>query len=1432
MATIALDRRFWEWSKGDPVDPDVLARAYRPTDLLSWDDVSARRRVVLLAEAGSGKTKEMREQARLRVTAGQQAFFATVEDLAEDGLDGALSAAERPHLATWRTSDQDAWFFIDSIDEAKLGRVRLDRAFRRIADGISGAERRAHVILSCRLLDWEFASDLERLKAELPIPPDPNLPPPPSGDEVLVQVLRHEKPKEEKLTAEQPLVVLMVALDEPRLRRFASEKGVLDVAPFLDQIQSANLWRFARRPLDLDWLVQFWKNHGRLGSLAEMLESSLAARAAETKTDRARDDTLDATRALHAIERIGASLVFGRKATISVPDSELLRPEDERPLNVDEVLPDWSAQDRSHLLSRPIFDPATFGRVRLHNDNEGTVRGYLTARWLRRLRENNLSRGELFGLIFATSYGIDLIKPSVQETAAWLALWDEDVGGEVARREPALLLTAGDPASLSPAVRAAVLTDIINRLATGARLPMLDFDSVKRFSRPDLSSVITVLWPQYAGCAEARELMLRIVWLGRLADCAQLAEQALHTYAERYTRIIAGRAICAAGDAAMKLRYAAFVRASCATLPNTITIDAIDALFPTVIGVADLLALLACIDVANADGGLSIDWQLPGWIDRVIDRAALEALLRGMLEGLGPEAQDVGQLPNKRDETYLIGLAAAAHRLLAEFCADGEAPTDAIDAAMRIGIAFRYGRHSVPEIKDPGSELRRTAARRRLALWRVAQQRGHPQTLMQIEFGFSLGLQLEDLDWLLADALARTSENERRLAINASMKLWRGAGEPADLLERIERVAQRDPVLLGDYRAWITPRTMSAEEAAQEERWKAVRERNFVDRAAREASWIEFAERLRKDPDELRRLRPPTAEGVDARLFYLWQLLSADIGSRYAIDSVAPLARMFGAEVAALFRDALIAHWRLWRPRLKSQRKGAQLNQVSMIDIMGITGISLEAAGNPKWADALSVDEAILAAEYATLEINGYPAWLLGLAQAKPAQVREVLLSEVSAELDDPAPKPRYDNLEDIARADARIAGLMAPAFLSKLRQRSNIPTQALSPLLVATVKGIGVERAELGNLLLARFAEAEDGERSGLFLSAAFAIDAVAATEALTHRLDELDGRAQTELVQQILPSIFGTSFHGPEFEPPTLDLATLERLLTIAFHTLRVDEDHARPSGQVFSPDQRDYAEHARGRAFQQLANTPGRASFETILRLTENPECPIPRSRLLEIARNRAAEDAEATAWAPSDALTVEANAEAPPRTAKDLQSTALRRLDDMQYDLLHGDFSQGATLKAQPDETAVQNWIADRLRLKQRQAYSVEREPHVAGEKEPDVRLRAKATDASLAIEIKVAESWSITQLDAALSEQLCGRYLRAPDARHGILLLVHQDARPRGWKDPETSQFLTLAELTERLCQLAAEIASAAPDAPQPEIAIVDVSSCDDKRTKR
>jgi hypothetical protein len=303
-------------ARGGISDPDLISR-WRSDNLLSWENISARRRAIILAEAGSGKTVEMREQARRRTEAGQFAFYTTVEDVGRDGLDNALVPGDRARLVSWRgKSDASAWLFVDSVDEAKLSGIRLERAIRRIADGIVGSERRAHVILSGRLTDWEFRRDLGRLAEGLPVPKDPILPPPPTAEQVLMGALRHERPKRQTEPAETPLVVLIAALDPDRVRLFATAEGAPNVDAFLDQIETANLWRFARRPLDLDWLVEFWVSHGRLGSLAEMLENSLTARVRETNLDRAHGDALNETRASQAIERIGAALVFGRKTAV------------------------------------------------------------------------------------------------------------------------------------------------------------------------------------------------------------------------------------------------------------------------------------------------------------------------------------------------------------------------------------------------------------------------------------------------------------------------------------------------------------------------------------------------------------------------------------------------------------------------------------------------------------------------------------------------------------------------------------------------------------------------------------------------------------------------------------------------------------------------------------------------------------------------------------------------------------------------------------------------------------------------------------------------------------------------------------------------------------------------------------------------------------
>ena len=56
-------------------------------------------------------------------------------------------------------------------------------------------------------------------------------------------------------------------------------------------------------------------------------------------------------------------------------------------LDTSKYLKDWDATERSALLRRALFDPATYGRVRFHHRS---VQEYLAAYRLKRLKEKGL----------------------------------------------------------------------------------------------------------------------------------------------------------------------------------------------------------------------------------------------------------------------------------------------------------------------------------------------------------------------------------------------------------------------------------------------------------------------------------------------------------------------------------------------------------------------------------------------------------------------------------------------------------------------------------------------------------------------------------------------------------------------------------------------------------------------------------------------------------------------------------------------------------------------------------------------------------------------------------------------------------------------------------------------------------------------------------
>lgn len=1454
---IELKRQFVEWREkdGELSDPELYLRFGLRDKSKGWPDILKSHRVVVLAEAGSGKTEELKEQARRRSAEGAFAFYATVQDVGREGLDTAIDGSvggSRGSLAAWRASDQPAWFFVDSIDEAKLDGVRLERALSRLAEAIVGAEARAHIVLAGRHTDWEFRRDLRRLEEVLPGPTIGTLPAPPSPSELLVRAIRHEEVSPTDQKREEPVVVLIAPLDAERVRLFASGKGAPNLDAFINEIEAANLWQFARRPLDLDWLVQFWNANNRLGSLAEMLANSLSERLRESNLDRARRDPLTAERAMAACERVGAALVLCRQATISIPDSEIVLSGNSPPLDLAAVLLDFGADQRTRLLNRPVFDPATFGRARLHNDNQGVVRAYLAARWLLRLRRANLSQRTLFSLLFAETYGINVVKPSLQETAAWLSLWDDDVAQEVIRRAPHLLLTAGDPATLSEFNRANALIQLIERTVNNDEtVPMLDFDSVKRFSKPDLSPTVRSLWARHKSHEAASQLLLQIIWLGPLRDCVDLAmEAAFDDAGNRYRQIVGGRALMAAANDELKRRYTERVASSCTTLPATVVWDAVESLFPTIISVDDLLTILRQIDLTDRDGGVGFEWQSANLVAKLTEAQALEHLLSGLLVILGVDNANIGHQPEDREKALLSAIAAASFQLLRRLRED-EAPAVVIDAVVRVNRMVRYGTGSLwTRAGNAPAELRRTPGRRRKAFWRAAETMREHRFLQgkllegpwQMDFlGWSPPVDLTDIDWLLEDTPHRVAGNERTLGINTALAIWRDAGRPDALRAQIEGVARADAAMSATFDAWLNPPPRDPALVESERNLREIQDRNAAERENSERNWIEFVDGLKSNPNQLRHLPPATSAGVDGRLYHLWQVLRSATRNitHYGIDTIAAVVPILGEALAAALRDGLIAHWRTWEPSSKSAKQPDQRNSMSSLDSMGIAGVALDAASRPDWANALDSNLARRATVYATLEIAAFGKWLGSLSARWPLEVQAVLLHEIGFELDNPATSTAFGVLGDAANADQTTARLLANPLLAELGRREALPETLLKPLLTAITRGLAASDHEaLRTLALSRFAAAIDPAISSLYLGVCFALDANSATKALSAKLDALRPADQTILVQHVLPQIFGDRFGHSDYSPPELAFGDLERLVKIAYKTIRVEDDNERPSGEAYSPDGRDRAEGARSAAFNKLASTPGRATFDAMLRLSKLKGFPISTKRLRELARERAEQDSESAPWPPREPAAFENTGQMFPQTPLDLQRLLVGRLDDLQHRLLHSDFAQGGTLAQLPDENAVQNWTADRLRSEQGRSYSVEREPHVVDEKEPDIRARSTATDTSVPIEIKVAETWSLKELEKALTVQLCGRYLRAREGRHGILLLVHQKPRTRGWTKARTGKRLKFEDVVAHLRAMAIKISSKSPDHAQPVVAVIDVSSryvppkASNKRAKR
>jgi hypothetical protein len=194
--------------------------------------------------------------------------------------------------------------------------------------------------------------------------------------------------------------------------------------------------------------------------------------------------------------------------------------------------------------------------------------------------------------------------------------------------------------------------------------------------------------------------------------------------------------------------------------------------------------------------------------------------------------------------------------------------------------------------------------------------------------------------------------------------------------------------------------------------------------------------------------------------------------------------------------------------------------------------VSLEATTQDRWADQLLAHEATLAAGYATLELNGFPRWLSVLAASRPAEVRAILVGEISNELSR-ADLTHYETLNKVAYADDGIAALVAPALLDDIEKRVQLPLGALSHVLQIIVRGAQQESTpRFVKLGIGKFEMETDVAVAVQYLAAVFSLEPALASSALTTKLASLSASEQVTLIDSFVSAAFGGSMSGLAFK------------------------------------------------------------------------------------------------------------------------------------------------------------------------------------------------------------------------------------------------------------------------------------------------------------
>lgn len=1387
---IELGRTFHELSLDGGKSDEFDHRRLRRGQALDWETLVANYRAVILSEAGSGKTAEIRQAAKSLRAKGLPAFFLRLEHVANH-FDSAFEEGTFDEFSTWLGTDQEGWLFLDSVDEARLrGPQDFETAVRGLGTRIAVALQRTHIVLSSRGTAWRPTTDLalcERfLRYVAPLPaPDADMPPSPPSE----------------ASASTYKIVALDDLTPDQISMFVKAKGVDDPKPFLDAIERTDSWAMAARPDDLTELVEFWKTHTRIGNRVELMRASVARRLKEHDQTRAEAMPISDADAMSGVKTIAAVSTFAQSSTIAVPDGL----ENENGLPVQGILREWDSRKCAALLSRPIFDEALYGTVRFHHR---TTREFLTAEWLKDLLDKDTSRRRVESLLFQRQYGVEVIIPAMRPVLVWLILLDARIRERALSLSPELAFEGGEPKALPAEHRRATLRAICRRTYEGSSSSSgVDYRAVQRFADPDIADEIKALLQKYARDSDLCAFLMRMVWQGEIKSLLPEAMAiATDRRAKRHTRIPAIRAIRTIGapDDILTVRQAFMNETS--ELNRELFVELLVDLPPSS---ASVTWMLTCLPKLEKKPRHSFD-SLPETLDTFIRQlsgadlkatiAALNALLakRPFVERRYCEISE-------RNGWLIKSAALAIERLIIE--RDPyvlTVPTLSILEKLPAAQTYRHWslkdiRSNLPQLISDWPELNdalfwhNVASARRLGR---GDRNGRVTRFWQARlFHAYWEFHPKDFDRVLSYLSERPLMDDRLVALSLAFALYQNAKRPRRWREALKARTAKIPELNDALHTMLKPPPATAEEISWKRDEAGYKRRNKRDALRRQKNAEDWNTYLRAN---VATIRDPGFTAPNAMSNAQYHLLCrirtvASNNGHWTSGNWEALTPEYGPDVATAFRDGAVAFWQRNTPKLASE---GRMKGTPNSTIFGLAGLAIEARETEDWPENLHPEDAERAARYAMSELNGFPDWFPALFEAFPQETSAILLGELDYNLKvETSLAEHHYVLSDISYSAPWCWGHLGPHVLARLRTRTPRHVRNLEHM-VAILQGSEVDDEDI-----ARLAETRSRDRrlahAAIWYAVWVGVEPEKAIDAFAARLRTMR-TGKTDFAMQFVTRLVGGRRSSVRTRDAYRKPHHLQALYRLMHEHIRQKDDIHRAGKGVYSPGLRDDAQDARSSLFALLKDIPGKAAYLALVELGKLHPEPSARPWMLHNAQVKAETDADMTPWSIAQVLDFQSVLERTPSNHRELFELIEMRFLDLKDELENGDTSiAGILARGVSEETDMRNFIGDWCRSRAQGRYSIPQEEELADARRPDLRGQGSGFDSPVPIELKLADRWSGEALRERLETQLCGDYLRDNRSSRGLFILVQHKERT-GWAWPARRKLLDFQELVDAL----------------------------------